>query len=63
MPSDTRGRGQPALRDHGNVQRLLLPPHKCGKQARIAPVLALLQSKFLLSMICLLAPNPHVFLM
>ena len=32
--------------------------HHPRKQARNAPVLALLQSKFLLSMISLLAPHP-----
>ncbi len=58
LPSDTRGCGQAALRDHGSAQRLLLPLHKCRKQAHIEPVLALLQCKFLLSTICVLVPNP-----
>jgi len=49
---------QPALTDHGNAQRLLLPPRKLRKKARIKPVLVLLQIKLLLSMTRLLAPNP-----
>jgi len=53
-----RGCEQPALRDHGNAQRLLLPPCKFRNKARIKPVLVLLQIKLLLSMTRLLAPNP-----